>query len=212
MKRIKRDIRSKNGLRVDDEDVKEAINDAIRHYRMRRFTFNEATPENGLGQTITTAAGTATYDFPSTVLDLDEVLYLQSGYNYPLVRWSWSEQKAALGDTVSSRGPARHYAVYGNDLHIFPAPDEVTTITLTGLVQLTPTPLSTPTQTNAWMTDGLALVRARASWDLSLNTLANPDRAGDFRQAEFEALNALTEETNRRLSTGCALVEDYELV
>lgn len=212
MRRIKRDLRSKNGLRLDDDDIIEAINDAIRHYRMRRFHFNEATADNGLGQPVTTVAGTAAYDFPSTVLELDEVLYLYSGYNYPLIEWSWRDQVNAVGDTTSSRGPGRFYTVYGNDLHVFPPPDAATTITLTGLVELTPTPFATATQTNAWLDDALSLTKARASWDLALNTIANPDRAADFRQAEAEAISALTEETTRRIKTGCALVLDWDRV
>lgn len=212
IKRIKRDLRASNGLRLSDSDVIDAVNDAIRHYRATRFHFNEANGDNGLGKTITTVVGQAAYAFPAGVLELDHVLYLQDSYNYPLEQWTYQEHLTAIGDTTTARGPIKQYAIHGNRIHAFPPPDRVTTITLTGLVELTPTPLSGLTTENAWLTTALSLIRARASWDLSINTMANPDRAQDFKGVEREALNSIRWETTTRITTGKALVEDWATI
>ena len=211
-RRIKRDVRARDGLRLSEEDIDDAVNDAIQHYEHHRFFFNEGNAENGLGQTITTVAGTASYAFPSLVIDLDEVLYLDNGDLEPLTQISWHQYRDETRNPTTFTGVPDHYALHGGWIYFDPTPDEVTTVTLTGLMRLTPTPLSLPSHSNGWTTHGLALIKARACWDLSLNALANPDRAVDFKTAENDALTELIGATNLRTSTGSAYVPYWDRV
>lgn len=210
--RLKKDLRATGGLRVSDDDIKEAINDAILHYETTRFTFNEGNGDNGLGATITTVAGTPSYEIPVTVLELDEVQYLQDNDQYYLKLWHWRDYMRAISDTASIQGPPSYYAVHGGYLHFYPTPERVTTITLSGLVRLSPYPLTSVGSANGWTTGGLPLIRAHAAWDLSLNRMANPDLAANFALAEGSAFSSLIGKTQALLGTGCAYVPDWDYV
>ena len=210
--RVKRSVRATAGLRVTDDEIKQAINDAVEHYAETRFTFNEGDADNGLGPTITTVAGTARYALPAAVIELDSVQYLHAGNQYHLRLWHWQDYMRAVSDTSAVQGSPLYYTIHGQSIHLYPSPDEATTVTLSGLIKLDPTPLAVLTATNGWTNRGAALIRARAAWDVALNILGNPDLAQTFAAAEQSALSSLTQAAQDLLGTGQAYVPDWECV
>jgi hypothetical protein len=208
--RVKKDLRATEGLRVSEDDIKDALNDAITFYETERFTFNEGDIHNGLGVTITTVAETGSYAVPAAALTIDSVHYLAAANdNYPLNSWTWGQYVRATANTGTSGGPS-HYVHHGGYLHFYPTPSETTTVTLSGIVRLSPSPLSVAAHTNAWTNVALPLIRARACWDISLYRLANPDRAVDFEKAEFSALSTLKSRVMATAMVGRAVVDDWD--
>lgn len=210
--RVRKDLRATAGLRLDDDDIKDAINDAIWAYRSTRFFFNEGNADNGLGATIATVAGTESYAIPSTVLEIDQVQYLNANHQYRLTRWHWADYIRAISDVAAITGSPTHYAVQGRYFHLYPTPDQATTVTIYGLVQLDPYPLTASASENGWTNEALPLIRARADWDLSLNRLANPDMAANFATAETAARQALMDQTNAYIAVGHAHVDRWDCI
>jgi hypothetical protein len=205
-------VRATAGLRVTDDEIKQAINDAIEHYADNRFAFNEGNGDNSLGPTITTVAGTARYPLPASIIELDSVQYLHASNQYYLRNWHWQDYMRAVSDTSAVQGSPLYYTIHGGSIHLYPSPDEATTVTLSGLIHLDPTPLVILSSTNAWTNRAAALIRARAAWDISLAILGNPDLASVFAAAEAPALASLTKQAQDLLSTGQAYVPDWECV
>lgn len=146
-----------------------AINDAIELQEGERFKFNEKRYQ------ILTVAGQEYYDLTGDdLLDQDgdatetgeallEVDYLLATVNsqpYKLCQRTqqWVNEWQYSGHT----GQPSDFTLYGQQLRIFPIPDAVYTLDLGGLARLGPNPLSADADTNAWMTDGAALIRAQA--------------------------------------------------
>ena len=59
-------------------------------------------------------------------------------------------------------GQPADYGLYGRQLRIFPVPNDAYRLDISGLGRLAPNPLTQETDTNAWMTDGAAIIRAQA--------------------------------------------------
>lgn len=158
--------------------VKGAINDAISFYEQQRLDFNE-------NRTVAaTVAEQAEYDqatYWPNVLVIDQIQYLQSGHQYRLTRQSYEWYLDVLVNQSAQVGPATNYAVYDKTIFLYPQPDEVTDLTISGLHRLTPSPLENDSDTNDWLTGtALQMIRARAKADLYANRLNNP------QQAEFQ--------------------------
>jgi hypothetical protein len=207
---VKKDLRATEGLRVSDDDVADAIRDAVAFYETERFSFNEGNGDNGAGVTIDTVAGADAYAVPVLALQIDEIQYLQGNADYYLTRWSWGDYRRAVSDRSAVQGPSTHYALHGGYLYFYPTPDSVTTITISGIVRLTPYPLTAASATNAWTEVALPLIRAHAAWDLSINRLQNPDMAANFAIAENIALGSLRSRTIALIATGQAQVDDWD--
>ena len=55
--------------------------------------------------------------------------------------------------------------------------------------------LSATASTNAWFTEGEALIRSRAKYELYRHKIHKPDKAATMKEAELDALKALGGET-----------------
>jgi len=197
---VKKDLRATDGARLSDEDIREAINDAIFDYETERFSFNEGD----------TTFNTVPPTTPVHMLEIDEIQYDQGPRRYRLNRIHYREWVTKSFNQNNSRGPAFEYTIHSQNIHFFPTPDNAEEVTVTGLQRLTPSPLTDPTTTNGWTDEGRRLIRARADWDLSLNRLRNPDAASVYKSAETDAAAMLRQKTTQYLATGHSYVPDWE--
>lgn len=201
---VKKDLRATEGARLSDEDIREAINDAILEYEAERFHFNEGTRE------LDTVPGQQSYDLPAGVLEIDEIQYDHASRRYRLVQVHYREWTKLSYSATSVVGPAYRYAQFGEKLHLYPIPNQVDTLIISGVMRLDPSPLDDPNQTNGWTNEARRLVRARAAWDLSLSRLHNGDMAALYEAATVSALANLRHRTNQLVSTGQSYVEEWD--
>jgi hypothetical protein len=159
-----------------------AINDAIELQEGERFKFNErrytlltvAGQEyyDLTGPTLLTSAGAAV-GTGETILELDDIYTTISNNPYRLC--PRTQQHINEWQSTSYQGQPADYTLYGQQLRIWPVPDQVYTLSLMGLARLGPNPLVADGDTNAWMTDGAAITRAQAKILLYRDLLRDAD-------------------------------------
>ena len=179
-----------------------AINDAIELQEGERFKFNEAR------YTILTVAGQEYYDLTGptlltsagaavgtgeTILELDDIYTTISNNPYRLC--PRTQQHINEWQSNSYQGQPADYTLYGQQLRIWPVPDQEYTLSLMGLARLGPNPLTADADTNAWMTDGAAIIRAQAKMLLYRDLL----RDADGVQLAMDQLARATDAAKRKM-------------
>lgn len=182
---------------LDDEGIRtqiqREIQSAIRHYSTRRFFFTEQT------FTFATVAAQEAYDIDDAAA-IDSFLEVQSSYvtgsgvRYPLVPIDYPSLSEAQSGSMTGR--PTNWAFFARAFWMFPIPTAAETVTIGGHVRLAA--LSADTDTNAWMTDGEALIRGRAKRFLAMNVTKSTEDAQAAQVEEGEAMEALDRETNLR--------------
>lgn len=173
-----------------------AIKSAIRFYETKKFYFNEAR------STLDTVAGQEYYQLPTNFQAIDSLTLTTSNYTYPLIprTFQWIEEHQT---NDNFRGRPTEYAVYGQQLRVYPIPNEADRMEMAYQTRFDE--LSATADTNAWMTDGEELIRMRAKVDLLQNVIMGPDalsHADKYAMRELNVLNVLRNETSARRSTG----------
>lgn len=168
---ISADLAANAGNLLDSE-INEAINAAIEDYENRRYVFNE-----GLDTSLSTVVGQSEYALPSDVLTVDQVQYLFAGHLYRLQRQSYEWYVEALVNQTAQVGPSNHYTIYERKLFLYPIPDLVTTLTISGIMRQANVPLTNDSDSNAWTNEARQMIRARAKMDLFMNRLHEPTLA-----------------------------------
>jgi hypothetical protein len=185
-------------LNASVSPVQNAILSAIDQYAHERFWFNTARA------TATTTApvasvGTPNYALPTDCLELDTVSVTVNGARYPMQAVPWPTIDDLTGVTVGFGKPLM-YAVYDEQIWLYPEPDAAYTLTLSYLQELTA--LSASSDTNAWTTDAEGLIRTRAKVLLYLETVKNPEAAASLEALEQDLLQKLRAKTGKLISTG----------
>ena len=166
---------------------------AIRHYDRKSWWFQEGSA------TFSTTASVELYPLASNFREMEYVEAKYPGDNWQeVVRCDFPSLKRKLqGVTVT--GYPDEYAIYDNALYLGYAPNGSYQVryyynkTLTDL---------TANASNAWTTDGEELIRARAAKKVAMDVLHDAELAGLFEASERDALNSLTDENERRTTTG----------
>ena len=193
--------------RISDELVNEslttaqinaAIQSAIAHYQRQRFYFNESRAE-----TFSTVASQEYYaaaanaNIPN-LSAIDELTITVNSDRYPLRPQTW-EYMETIASTATATGQPGDYCYYAQQIRLYPIPDAVYTVRITGLVRFAA--LSADGDTNAWMTDAEELIRARAKWDIGANVIYAPEVTAAAGEMESVAYRVLRAETIRRTSS-----------
>ena len=183
--------------RIEDEildtslnsNVQNAIQDAIRHYKANRFWFNEGTT------TFSTVSGTEYYNLPTDYLLIDSMTSDAGGGTYTIhpKTFQWIDEIALANTSV---GWPDYYAIYKNQIRLWPVPNGAYTLTVAGVRELDA--LSDDADTNEWMQDGEELIRGRALYLLWSNVKNDENRAAVAKRLEAEALARLKRESARR--------------
>jgi hypothetical protein len=134
---------------------------AIRHYNMDQFWFEEAQA------TASTVASTATIAVPTDLVAIQSLDITYNSHPYPLDRrsWDWYEERAG-SDTARTSVPT-DYVYYRDQLYLYPIPNGVYTLTMAYTKVLSA--LSGATDTNAFLSTGEEMIRARARASYRIN-------------------------------------------
>lgn len=188
--------------------ITRAIKSAIAYYERKPFWFNEQ-------RTISfpTVDGQEFYgssddsDIPN-LLRIDTLKIAETSTDkYDLERRPFEELDAYSQSNVNDEGKPVWYAYYAKQIRLYPIPDASYSIYGSGIIALAD--LSATTDTNAWMTDGEALIRARAKWDLYTHVIKEVESAQLMKAAENEELRSLMAATSARKATGRILPTQF---
>lgn len=181
----------------EDANIKLCINDAIAFYRNERFWFTEEPTGSAL-----TSATTANNSYVARytgLIQLDSLRITISGLPMPMTQVSFDTMES-YHDGTTSTGRPWAYCLYGDRMRIYPTPNDVYTLTWSGIFQDTTT-LVADGDTNDWTTYGEQLIRHRAKGALMRDVLRDrDDEVATEAVAEREALVMLTRESLRRSS------------
>ena len=175
-------------------NIQSAILTAIRFYRKEKLWFNQATG------TVTASQGVRTTALPS---DWQAPVFLRleitTGSFYPITQENYTKlEDWYLG--TSQQGFPEFYAVYGSNFFWFPIPIQNYTVYLSYIKQLTEP--SGSADTNAWFTDGEALIREHAKGLLYQDVLYDAQNASAaFALANAELSRLKSENSGRNFNT-----------
>ena len=162
------------------------IQRACEYYADVTFWFNR------LITTAATVAGTATVNVPATMRRVDRVTI--PAYGEELIEITLAD----IGiDTVQSI--PRGYAYYNDALKLYPIPDAIYTLELTGLAQVDAPELDA--DTSIWTNEAQDLIVARTRMTLYRDQFRDAEGAQMAIGATQEAFAKLKRETARRLET-----------
>lgn len=180
--------------------IGEAIDDAINHYKEKRFFFSETRLA-----TFVTVAAQSTYtssddtDVPLFV-ELDAVM-LSDGTNTRELQYISPAEIEWLLDSSASSGRPNRYSYYEQSFRFYPIPDAVYTIRPIGLIEKAG-PATDDEANNVWMTKAYELIRAKAKVLLAEHVIIDMELAGLMGVAEGKAYAKLRRETSKKQSGG----------
>lgn len=177
-----------------------AIISAIQHYESKQFWFNETRA------TASTIADQEYYELPLDFVEMVSLKLTDNGNIHTLTERTYEYIENAMTNT-SYTGEPTDFAMYGDLLRLYPIPDAVYTLTIS--YKKTLADLSATADTNAWMTNGEELIRARAKADLKCGNLED-ESAMQERQLNYPFFNSqersvymrLVSEATQRASSG----------
>lgn len=183
--------RIQNELKRQDlsAEVRLAINSAISHYQSNRFFFNtnRATRDTSSSQEY--------YGLPTDYISLDSVVLTQNDSTWYLDEESFDMMERMATSPTHTGFPAR-YAVYQEQLRLYPIPDGVYSMRMSYIRSLTA--VSATSDTNAWFTTGEEMIRNRAKADLLRSVIRGQE---SFQEADVYQSIANDEYTRLRKET-----------
>jgi hypothetical protein len=186
-------------LRADMvNQIKLCIQDAIAHYEVERFWFNQFRD-----RTFATVAGQEFYgqadqgDIPN-ILEFDAVTLTVGSARWPLIKAGYVQIEDWNAD--AARGQPTHYAYWGQQVRLYPVPDNIYQVRVSGLFKL-PT-LTADGDESAWTDDAEELIRHRAKSILYSQYLRDDANAARAAALETAAHERLSTTTARRLAAG----------
>lgn len=192
--RIHRETR-RDGLTAD---IRDYVETAIDYYKTERLWFNEQE------STANVSTGQVSVSFPTNFTQIDELILVDGDTRYGdeagfhRVPWQtvaeWEED-----DT----GQPYVWAVFDEQIFFRPIPDKAYELRASGVREFTEVSASASTgATNAWMTDGEALIRSHVKADLYEHVLRNQGMADRMRIAAQREYSRLKDRTTKAISTG----------
>jgi hypothetical protein len=187
-------------LRTDmTNQIKLCIQDAVAHYEVERFWFNQFRD-----RTFATIAGQEFYGAADQsaipdILEFDAVTLTVGSTRWPLTKAGYVQIERWNADSAA-RGQPTHYAYWGQQIRLYPVPDSAYQVRLAGLFKLPA--LIADGDANAWTADAEDLIRHRAKsifYSQYLRDDPNAARAAALEAAAHERLSATTA---RRLAAG----------
>jgi hypothetical protein len=173
--------------------IAKAVKSAIRVREVERFHFNESRDF-----TFVTVADDDTYT-PSTefiAIDLVEVLI---GTRYEELE-RYSPMAMACSSATGQTGRPWGWAWYGDELQLYPTPNDVYTIRIHGHFKVAE--LSADSDTNIWTTDGEDMIREDAKAILYASVRRNVEDASISVGMAKGYADALRAKTSKLKATG----------
>lgn len=194
------DMRTRIGDEIADTTLTSQVNlailSAIKHYSKERWYFTETSANQ------TCASGTQGYNLPGDFKAMERVrvtfpIGTTSYYGLDYISFNELNAMTTVGTLI---GPPAKYCIYAQQILLWPIPDA--SYVLTEYYENELTTLSADSDTNAWLVDGEELIRARAKWDIYLNTIHEPEEAQICKAIEMEAYNQLRGSSTDRTVKG----------
>lgn len=160
VRRIRTDL---NRGAQHDLRIKEAVCDAITHFRANRLGFNQKRASIVLEPT------REILSLPTDWLEVDHLRLETGADRQPLTETSylWIEDRQA-GTTTD--GEPTHFAIHARELRFYPVPERSYTLVMSFQCDLPQVSVSaSDAATNGWMTEGEQLIRTYAFGDLLMN-------------------------------------------
>lgn len=176
-----------------DTQIGNSITAAIQQWGRERFWRTVSS------QTATTTLGGQYATLPEGMRTLDIVQVLDGSTYWPLTARPLATIDDWQGATTSSGVPS-DYAVENTRIRLYPTPDAVYTLTFVGVFSLPA--LADDTDTNFWTEEAADLIAATVKYRIYRDIIRNSEAMTFAKVAEKEALDWLTDETTRKLSTG----------
>ena len=174
--------------------IKSAIQSAIKFYERKRFYFNQTI------SSFTTVAnqeyydGDAQADIPN-LITIDSMVVNWGNSKQPMLPQDFQVMDQAQNGQIFA--PPDYYAYYDQKLRFYAIPDGAYQVTMAYLYRLPA--LSNDTDTNAWMTEAEELIRQRAKYILAIDVTHELPPNSPPGMLEVQALDALQSETRRRM-------------
>jgi len=165
--------------------IKNAIQAAIAKWEREPFYFNEIYSADLFstvtGQELYTTSGGGS-NLLGTSPDLLRLHIKISGNRYPITLRSWQYlEDTSANPTVT--GQPFDYAYLATTMRLYPIPDGVYPITISGTQRFAP--LVSPGDANAWTKDAFDLIRAEAKLYLAREILFDDEMAGRMELAIY---------------------------
>jgi hypothetical protein len=182
-----------------------AINDAIELQEGERYKWNEkrytlltvaAQEYYSLSEPTLLASDGSALEDGELLLEVDDIF--TSINNNPYRLTPRTQQHMNEWQSATFQGQPADYTIYGQQLRIWPVPDQAYTLSLMGLARLGPNPLSGESDTNAWMTDGASIIRAQAKILLYRDLLRDDEGMAIASQQLVEAGGTLNPASAKR--------------
>jgi hypothetical protein len=176
---------------ITSAQINYAIQDTIKQYERRPWWWNQKTA------TMSTVASQEYYS-SSDLADIPDIVQIVAATVGTIKSPMRAVDYLTIDDEQdgSVEGEPRVFAVFKENIRLYPIPDAVYTVTLSYIYRLTA--LSADADTNAWTTDAEELIRQGAKRRIAINYLQADDLAARFAVMEREAFTELMAENRRR--------------
>lgn len=183
-------------------DIQSAIKSAIDFYASQRFHWNEKR------WSLTTIGGTKFYGqstpapgtLPSDILEIDSITVTANSRIYQLDRMSYTDMDAIDAGTTPLAGYPRLWAWYGDQIRLYPTPNQAYVMTISG--QYSYPELSSATDSTPWTNQAEELIRCRAKRDIYAHIIQDDEAAIRMDGREQRALRSIKAQTNKLISSG----------
>lgn len=172
--------------------VEQEVLSAVDYYASTRFWFNEARA------TFTTSSGQSTYTGTTGILEIDSLVITISGAKYELRPENYAVLNALDLGTVN--GQPTTYAYWQEAIRLYPVPNASFTVAIE--YQQRFATLSLSTESNAFLTHGLDMIKARVQKNVSALRFKDREQAQACAMLENNAFERLIMQTERLTSTG----------
>lgn len=188
-------------------EIQDAIQTVIKRYNSKRFWFNEDR-----SVTFSTVAGQEFYSSSDNAnipnfSQIDAVTLTRTATDrYPLEPRTFAELEQ-WSDSSTSTGLPSSWAYYANQLRLYPIPNAVYTVRISGVKR--GSTLSATADTNFWMTDGEELIRTAAKAELYRHVIRGTEQADSLEAKTQRVLGDLRAETAQRLGAGAVVATEF---
>lgn len=178
-------------------DIQEAINDAIQEASSTHYYFNEIQ-----GLNFPTVAATEYY----TDMFMSQIdnMYITDGggVRYEVFPINNDRLNIITSSATQTNSRPIRYARINQDIRFYPIPDAVYEVFMDGFGRLTPYPLTNPTDTNAWLTEGERLIRVLAKRNVLRDVIKDYNEAAVQQAIADDISMELQASTTQRIGTG----------
>jgi hypothetical protein len=179
-----------------------SVQTAIKFYETTRFWFNEQRATQGTQQ------NKEFYALPGDYISYDSLILRQGSTQYPMTQISYETIENFVGSNPPSTGRPTHFALYANQIRVYPTPDATSSTLVLSYIRSLPA-LSNDTDNNEWTRLAEGLIRSRAQKDIAATILHDPDLASVYAEFEAMELSRLTRQTHSRIFSGKPKRNDY---